>query len=29
VLMTAYRNNGETPHQIAMEALKDEARGLL
>lgn len=29
VLMTAYRSNGETPHQIAMEALKDEARGLL
>ena len=29
VLMTAYRNNGETPHQIALEALKDEARGLL
>lgn len=29
VLMTAYRQNGETPHQIAMEALKEEARGLL
>lgn len=29
VLMTAYRNNGETPHQEALEALKDEARGLL
>lgn len=29
VLMTAYRQNGETPHQIALEALKDEARGLL
>ena len=29
VLMTAYRNNGETPHQIALDALKEEARGLL
>ena len=29
VLMTAYRQNGETPHQMALEALKDEARGLL
>ncbi len=29
VLMTAYNNNGDTPHQIALEALKDEARGLL
>lgn len=29
VLMTAYRNNGETPHQMALDALKDEARGLL
>ena len=29
VLMTAYRNNGETPHQIALDALKDEARELL
>jgi len=29
VLMTAYRNNGETPHQEALEALKEEARGLL
>ena len=28
-LMTAYRNNGETPHQIALEALKEEARKLL
>ena len=29
VLMTAYRQNGETPHQMALEALKEEARGLL
>ncbi len=29
VLMTAYRNNGETPHQMALDALKEEARGLL
>lgn len=26
VLMSAYRLNGTTPHQIAMEALKDEVR---
>ena len=26
VLMTAYRQNGTTPHQIAMEALKEEVR---
>ncbi len=26
VLMTAYRLNGTTPHQIAMEALKEEVR---
>lgn len=29
VLMTAYRNNGVTPHQVAMEALKSEARMIL
>jgi len=28
-LITAYANNGETPHQMAMDALKEEARGLL
>lgn len=28
VLMTAYRNNGVTPHQIAMQDLKAEARTL-
>ena len=28
-LMTAYRNNGETPHQIALDALKEEARKLI
>ena len=29
VLMTAYRNNGETPHQTALDALKEEARELV
>ena len=29
VLMTAYTTNGETPHQIALEALRQEARTLL
>ena len=29
VLMTAYRNNGDTPHQLALDALKEEARSLL
>ena len=29
VLMTAYTNNGETPHQIALDALRQEARTLL
>jgi len=29
ILMTAYRNNGTTPHQVALEALKQEARSLL
>ena len=28
VLMTAYRQNGTTPHQIALEALKNEVRTL-
>lgn len=28
ILMTAYRQNGTTPHQIALEALKEEVRGL-
>jgi len=28
-LITAYANNGETPHQVALEALKTEARGIL
>ena len=28
-LMTAYNTNGETPHQIALQALKDEAKTLL
>ena len=28
-MITAYRNNGTTPHQAAMEALKNEARMLL
>ena len=28
-MITAYRNNGTTPHQVASEALKEEARRLL
>lgn len=28
VLMTAYNNNGDTPHQLALDALKEEARKL-
>ena len=28
ILMTAYRQNGTTPHQIALEALKEEVREL-
>jgi len=28
VLMTAYRNNGTTPNEVAMEALKEEVRGI-
>ena len=28
-LITGYDNNGETPHQIALDALKEEARGIL
>lgn len=28
-LLTAYRNNGETPHELALDALKDEAKTLL
>ena len=28
-LMTAYRNNGETPHQMALDALNAEAKTLL
>jgi hypothetical protein len=28
-MITAYRNNGTTTHQMAIEALKDEARRLL
>jgi hypothetical protein len=26
ILMTAYNSNGDTPHALAMAALKDEAR---
>lgn len=29
ILMTAYNTNGETPHEIALTALKEEARGML
>lgn len=29
ILMTAYNTNGETPHEIALTALKEEARGIL
>lgn len=29
VLMTAYRNNGDTPHQLALDALKEEGRELV
>ena len=29
VLMTAYRNNGDTPHQLALDALRSEAKELL
>ena len=29
VLMTAYRNNGDTPHQLALDALRNEAKDLL
>ena len=29
VLMTAYRNNGDTPHQLALDALRNEAKELL
>ena len=29
VLMTAYRSNGDTPHQLALEALRNEAKSLL
>ena len=28
-LITAYANNGDTPHQLALDALKTEARGIL
>ena len=29
VLLTAYKNNGVTPHQLALDALKNEARQLI
>lgn len=29
ILMTAYNTNGETPHEIALTALKEEARRML
>ena len=29
ILMTAYNTNGETPHELALTALKEEARGML
>jgi hypothetical protein len=28
-LITAYRNNGDTPNEIALQALKNEAKTLL
>ena len=28
-LITAYRTNGETPNELALQALKDEARTLV